>query len=270
MQNASAEEAYTQTFTFPVEINSFYAVDLETLNVTHKPLTITLSANEGILLFPSKDLYGAEKRKKEYVFRFAQAPVSFSENAMPVDQVFYSTDGETFEGPVYCEELFQDLLRKRYEGKLTLRYHFTVESVTGAMELLVEDRGEATFNGHVLIFDAQFPDHRKADISNLVKLGDNVYETTFYWHQSDRIYEILFEESETSGFRNAMTYDTELEGIWLSGDFGVYSTAPMEDVGLDYVRGKTFMIGKRPETITEPVTDGMPFFRGKFTITQGD
>ncbi|MBE6940862.1 MAG: hypothetical protein E7455_01045 [Ruminococcaceae bacterium] len=268
VQNGSADTAYTQTFIFPLEIQSFYALDLKTLQVTRKPLTVTLEANEGMLLFPSEEPCDEVKTKEEYLFRFAQAPVSFMENAMPLDKVFYSLDGQRFEGPIYCNELFRKLLKKRYEGRIILRYKFTVQNIPTRMELVTEDLGDARFNGHRLMFHTQDRDCRKADISALVTLGENIYETAFHWYQNKRIYEILFEESETSGFRNAMTYDTELEPVCLFGDFGVYSTEPMVEEGPQYVSGSEFAIGRKPEIITEPVLDGMPFFRGKFTVTQ--
>ena len=268
VQNGSAEEAFTQTFAFSQPVNSFYGLDLKTLEMTQKPLTVTWQANEGMLLFPSEEPYHGETNKKEYLFRFAGAPVSFGENAMPLDKVFYSADGVQFEGPIYCNELFRKLLEQRYEGQLFLRYSFTVNHIPVRMELATEDLGNAKFNGHRLTFHTLNRDCRKADISALVKLGENIYETSFYWYQDKRIYEILFEESETSGFRNAMTYDTELEPVYLFGDFGVYSMEPMVEEDAYYVSGKEFVIDRKPESITEPVLDGMPFFRGKFTVTQ--
>ena len=58
--------------------------------------------------------------------------------------------------------------------------------------------------------------------------------------------------------------------MYLAGQFGVYSDQPYEDDPQDdrYFFGQHFYVGKLPEAVTEPSTDGLPFFRGKLTVSQ--
>ena len=107
-----------------------------------------------------------------------------------------------------------------------------------------------------------------ADISPLVKPGENVYETVMHWHQSEATYYALFGEGVTESLRNCIAYDSEIEAVYLAGHFGVYARNPWEEHDEKHLLGCGFYIGKAPETVTETVTDGLPFFRGELTLTQ--
>ena len=266
LQNASPRRTYTQTFTFPGKIKSFVAYDLLTLETKQLPLTVTLSANESFLLFPSETEYVEEKPKDRVRICLEHTPVTFSENEMPVDRVQYSTDGIEYSKPLYCGEVFSKLLKERYEGMLYLRYQFDVDMIPERIVLSTEDEGQASkLNGETIVFSERNVDGmRRADVTSLIKKGTNLYETAYEWYQSERLYRIL-EEDVNSGLRNAMTYDTEISTIYLSGDFGVYSRSGYEDVNVLHVSGRDFYIGRKPVAVTEPVKEGMPFFRGDFT-----
>ena len=55
----------------------------------------------------------------------------------------------------------------------------------------------------------------------------------------------------------------------MAGSFGVYPVnGYQEKKGSHYVCADDYFIGKIPERVTEPVTDGFPFFRGAITLKQ--
>ena len=107
----------------------------------------------------------------------------------------------------------------------------------------------------------------QADISQLIRIGQNDYTVKVHWHQNEQVYYALFGENVTESLRNCIVYDSELEAVYLSGDFGVYADTPFTDDGA-YAFGENFYIGKAPQKVTEPTYDGFPFFRGVLTVSQ--
>lgn len=89
------------------------------------------------------------------------------------------------------------------------------------------------------------------------------------WYQSEDVYYALFGENVTESLRNCLVYNSELEAIYVSGEFGVYSYDSFEDSTFkDYIFGNNFYIDSMPETVTEPTVEGFPFFAGKLSLTQ--
>jgi hypothetical protein len=213
-----------------------------------------------------------EQGYKEASFSLQQAEVSFSDNYLTLDMVRYSFDGENYSHPYPCRGLFQKLLWERYEGDLYLKYDFTVRDLPEQISLLAEtcSVGEQWFNGKKLNVTPKGDpiDHTwQADITDFVRLGENDYTVKIRWHQNEQVYYALFGENVTESLKNCIVYDSDLEAVYLSGKFGVYSAKSFADDG-QYTFGEDFYIGKAPKTVTEPVTEGFPFFRGRLTVWQ--
>ena len=272
VQNADAGKAYTQSFSFDEDIHSFTKLDLQTMQSEQVPLTITVEPGEALVLFPDRQRIEKMSPKKEAVFALQNAQVSFVDNYLTLDTVCYSYDGKVFSHPYPCRGLFQKLLWERYEGPLYLKYDFAVKEIPGRIRVLAEtgSTGEQWLNGVPLQMSmmGQPLDHTwQADISQLIRVGQNDYTVKLNWHQNEQVYYALFGENVTESLLNCIVYDSELEPIYLSGDFGVYSDAPYTDDG-QYAFGENFYIGKKPQKITEPIYDGFPFFRGILTVSQ--
>ena len=273
LQNASRTEAWTQTFRFPENIRSFEALDLITLERKQLPLTVTVEKNRGLLLFASEQEPPEAKIRETVSLRFENAPVSFDTNFLTVDVVRYSKDGVEFSEPILCCDLFTRLLEERYLGRLWLRYEFEIEKLPSRLWLLAEkgDFRQARVNGAPICFDrtlAEEPSVAMADIAPYVRPGNNTYEIEMTWHQSEQTFYALFGEGVTETLKNCIAYDSELEPVYLAGDFGVYSHRPMEPFGPQFVLAEDLYIGAVPERISETVTDGLPFFRGSLTVHQ--
>ena len=272
VQNADSEKVYSQTFNFGEEIQSFMKLDLQTLSVTKVPLTVEVAAGETLLLLPSTESITLCPAYKEAVFSLNQADVSFSDNYLTLDMVRYSYDGKNYSHPYPCRGLFQKLLWERYEGDLYLKYDFTVRELPEQLSLLAESCsvGQQWLNGNPLTVaqKGRAIDHTwQADITNQVCIGKNDYTVKVHWHQNEQVYYALFGENVTESLKNCIVYDSELEAVYLSGKFGVYSDNPFAD-DKDYTFGEDFYIGKSPKKVTEPVTDGFPFFRGTLSVSQ--
>lgn len=271
VQNASAEKAYTQTFRF-AQGKSFVAVDPITFETKKLPLTVTLDKNESLLLQVSDDAAPEIAEKPVLTLRFDGAKAKFDENSLTLDTLQWSEDGKNYSEPLLCTELCKLLLNRRYEGKLWLRYNFDVEVVPERLRIMAEKSdSQYLLNGQKVEFSALTEEDFSfwcADISKLVRQGKNAFETVMNWHQSEATYYALFGEGVTESLRNCIAYDSEIEAIYLSGPFGVYARNPWEIHDSHHLLGSKFCIGKIPEKITEPVTDGLPFFHGQLTLTQ--
>ena len=189
-----------------------------------------------------------------------------------MDTVYYAKDGSHYCGPILCCDLFNRLLEERYLGKLWLRYVFDVEEIPPTLHLLAEkgDFRDHRVNGQPITFDRTLKEESCvaiADISAQVKQGQNLYETTLDWTQSEATFYALFGEGVTETLKNCIAYDSEIEPVYLAGHFGVYSRREIVSFDEKHWLGEEFYIGKVPETITETVTDGLPFFRGDLTLT---
>ncbi len=272
VQNADATQSYTQVFSVNGDIHSFIQLDLQTLTTSKIPLTVTVEAGKTLFLFPSKEEIEHLPDRKESVFSLRNARVSYTDNYMTLDTVRYSYDGKAFSHPYPCRGLFQKLLWERYKGPIYLKYEFTVKDKPEKIQLLAESCsvGAQWLNGNALNMHPKGQAENQiwwADISDLIRTGCNDYTVLIDWYQNEQVYYALFGEKVTESLKNCIVYDSELEAVYLTGSFGVYSDAPFEDDG-QYTFGDGFYIGKSPKTVTEPVCDGFPFFRGELIAQQ--
>ncbi len=274
IQNGTTDKPYTLTYSFDKDIHSFRKLDLLTLEEKNIPLTVTLEPGESILVFPNTAEPDQLYESEEHRFVLNNAEVSFEANQLTVDFASYSLDGKNYSRRYPCEGLFAKLLKERYEGEIYLKYEFDIRTLPKHIYLEAEDCGaeQVWLNGRSFSFDDRSAKEKKllkADISDLVNLGINEFVIKLNWYQSENVYYALFGENVTESLKNCLVYDTELEPIYLLGDFGVYSESGfMSGKAPGYVCADDFYIGKAPKTVTEPVTDGFPFFAGKMTVRQ--
>lgn len=65
-----------------------------------------------------------------------------------------------------------------------------------------------------------------------------------------------------------MVYDTELQPIQLTGQFGVYPKSGYTWTERQYVEAGDFYIGKVSENVCNLTMEGFPFLAGEVTLTQ--
>lgn len=272
--NASTTKAQTQSFDFGEKINSFKKLDLVTLEEKNIPLKITLEPGESALLFLDEENPDSQPVMVEQTFALNNAEVLNASNKMIVDYVRYSKNGIDFSQKYPCPALFAKLLEERYKGEIYFKYEFEVKTAPSKIRLAVEKCNalKQWVNGKEFTFD-EVSDIEKniiiSDITNLIKSGTNEYVVKTDWYQSDMVYYALFGENVTESLRNCLVYDSELEAIYLSGDFGVYPKNDYIDTKFNgFVLGDEFYIDVLPETVTEPVTDGFPFLSDKLKLRQ--
>ena len=87
------------------------------------------------------------------------------------------------------------------------------------------------------------------------------------YHQGENVYYALFGENVTESLKNCLAYDTDIEPVYLKGDFGVYGDFE-ENSQQGTVLGTNFRIGKQKKEIDSLIYDGYPFFKGDITVSQ--
>ena len=274
LQNASSEKSYTQTFKFQGDMKSFTVIDPVTFEIEKLPLTVTIPENGSLLLIPTKEAVQVGEELQECELRFKDAEVAFEDNYLTIDVIRYSKDGENYSDPMPQAVLFKKLLQEKYKGKLWLKYDFQIEVLPEQLTIMAEMEGVSSYaiNGNEFAFDSTFEDEpafQMADITDLVKEGENSYEVVLDWYQSEETYYALFGENVTENLRNCVEYESEIGIVHLIGKFGVYSVDGFENHDDETVCAHHFYIGKAPTRIVkEPVREGFPFFRGKLTMSQ--
>ena len=182
---------------------------------------------------------------------------SVSENWFAMDYASASFDGVHYDNRKPVQQIFEQLLRREYKGKLHIRQTFRVQSLFAAH--LVAEKMQylsASLNGHPLQFekskfDVQFV---QADVSGLLRVGENVFEYVIDFYEHDGVFFALFDPMATESLRNCLYFDTSVETAYLVGDFVV---------------DRAFELSARPHlpAITDRLfEEGYPFFKGEICL----
>lgn len=194
------------------------------------------------------------------------------QNYLFIDYIRYSTDGKNYSEPLHHMGIFDELLKKRYQGKLYLKYEFTVDEVPEACVLLAEDTNTiwVEVNGERVercgSSEVEKPLY-KYDVASKLRKGVNEIVIMMEYFQSEQVYYALFGENVTESLKNCLAYDSDIEAIALKGTFGVYGDFEKGNAE-KVVLGKNFRIGKQIKTVTDLVEQGYPFFSGDITLKQ--
>ncbi len=205
--------------------------------------------------------------------------VPSSPNALTLDLASYSTGGEWSE-ETYVLTITDILLKQRTEGRIGLRYTFAVDPTVDLNELKniraaheysdfdMYCNGEKVTSGS----DGCYLDRniKTYDITKYLVGGINTLEFRGDFYQNDEVYKVLFGENVHETMINKLTYDTEIESVYIIGDFSVRS--------LPFIYGKRrAMFTDGGFSISAPVCDvkggnitenGFPFFSGKMMLCQ--
>ena len=196
---------------------------------------------------------------------------SVTENYLPLDTVRYSKDGVSYSQELPYTGVFQQLLQERYEGQLYLKHTFRVTAKPERMSVIAEDSASAQLdvNGQPITLTQPWPrqpEFLTGDISPLIREGENEIVRKMHFYQGENVYYALFGEGVTETLRNCLSYDTEIEPLYLAGEFGVFAEKLQAGKKPGILLGSDFHIGLQPRQITNPVTDGFPFFAGTIRL----
>ncbi len=248
---------------------SFSSYDILRDEYTPMGLKVHFDRDQSYVLYVSDEKYDTppllSPLKLDGIFTVAKKP----DNFITLDMIRYSRDGISYSQPIHHMGILDILLKERYEGKLYLKYEFDVELIPEKCILLAEeDRPIVKINDTGLDKCGVWEYERsiyKYDIAKYIVKGKNEITIGLDYCQSEDVYYALFGENVTESLKNCLAYTTNIEPVYLMGDFGVYgefTEGKRSDVSL----GVNFRIGEQKKEISSLITDGFPFFSGDITL----
>ena len=201
---------------------------------------------------------------------------NMTENALVLDMCRYSFDGVNYsEDEIYIMALQKKLLSGQTNRDVTMEFKFEVDELSGECFLLIEEpeKNKININGEAV--EIKNPDSldwhydksfKKIPVKKYIKKGVNKITLTRYFYLSENVYTIKNDPTVHEAESNRVTFETELEAIYLLGDFSV------EDPDGKYRDGNLnsmfadcdYKIKKLKDSvnINDLTKDGLPFFAG--------
>ena len=150
-------------------------------------------------------------------------------NSLMLDTCDFSYDGDEWEEGVNVLKLFYRLLKERTDQTVYQLFRFEIEEETelSGIELVIERPELQTIyvNGKEVSEavgtwkDISF---MRLPVGECLQYGENKILIKRRFYQSENVYHVLFDDGVLDTEKNKLTYDTELESIYIIGDFGVY------------------------------------------------
>lgn len=234
-----------------------------------------------VVIYEEGEVQSLTNREAEQVFTLAGTDWdirAMDDNLITLDFCSYRIDEGEWQSPKAVIHLMQELLDLRRPCDVELRFSFTVacqpESF-GQLSLVMEQphQFEVTVNGEKVSFNGEdwYKDISfiKTDILSYVKQGENTIELKARFLQSQHVYDVLYGENVYETELNKLTYDMELESIYLLGDFGVNSLSAYRAGERNSITTEgPFVLEVPPKKLKGGVftTQGLTFFAGSLTL----
>ena len=201
---------------------------------------------------------------------------SVTENCLTLDTCEYSFDGEP-QGNAYILDVMYHALELERDTHIKMSYAVNVSHLPRTLFLVCETPEIFTVKVNGKPADktdrGYFRDRsfRKLDIAKLLAVGENRIELETDFHQNPAVYDNMAKSKMFESEKNKLTFDTELEQIYLVGDFSVETDGAFEELarGASRYLG-TFSVGKARKEITldRMERQGFPFFAGTVTVSR--
>lgn len=200
---------------------------------------------------------------------------SATENALTLDKCSYWFDGVLQEENGYILNVGSRALDRKEPVDIRCAFTVLADYVPEKLFLACEtpEIFDITVNGKPVDRTdcGFFRDHsfRKLDISGLMKPGENVIETHVLFRQLDEVYENIEKSRIFESEKNKLTYDMEIEAMYLVGDFGIDGIGSFEDIPHDasFFDGAFRLVAPHREITLEHIErQGYLFFAGELTV----
>ncbi|MDF2804038.1 MAG: hypothetical protein K0S61_3941 [Anaerocolumna sp.] len=201
-------------------------------------------------------------------------------NSMTLDYCSYRIDGGELEGPIPVIKLQNLLLELQRSCDVEMIFHFNIDfklDQNKEFYTVIEDAAiyDIIVNQKAISSkpcgywkDKSF---HKVDIRAALVSGTNEIVLRTNFKQPQKVYEVLFGENVYETEKNKITYDIEIESIYLLGDFGVVSNSAFKEIDKNaLVTEGDFTLVEQPKSFShnEFTTGGLPFFAGQLKISQ--
>ena len=209
-----------------------------------------------------------------------------SYNSLTLDRCDYYLDGELVARGGYVLDILPRVNEKRRPVAVRQIFRFMIEEMPeGDIFLAAEtpDMFDITVNGEVLskrdVGDFRDISFRRLPITELVRVGENVIEFNSTVSQSEKTMRHLDNSWVFETMTNCISYDMEIEPIYIVGDFGVKINAPVTELDKGAYRveerlirdgGHSFVITRAPKTVVAERLEesGYPQFSGTLKLSK--
>lgn len=198
-----------------------------------------------------------------------------SDNSITLDYCDYYFDGVLEEKDGYVLNAMYRALEKKGETHIRMEYKVKADYIPEKLYLAVETpeifrisvNGKAVDSKPCGYFrDKAF---QKLDISGLLTKGDNIITAEVDFKQSDEVYENIEKGKIFESEKNKLTFDMEIEAMYLVGDFSVKTDGTFTELDRKVSRyNGDFVIAEPKKTVTLQKLErqGFPFFAGSITV----
>ena len=200
----------------------------------------------------------------------------FTHNSLTLDKCDYYFDGNLIEKDGYVLNILPRINELERAVDLKQVYRFTVDEIPSEIYLATEtpDIFEITMNGVKVdktdcgyFRDSAF---RKLNIASYVKAGENeiVFESTIV--QTPACYKHISNSWTFESMKNCLSYDMEVEPIYIVGNFGLSLGEINEKPDGSYTFSEVPTISKAPVSVDAAKLDysGFAEFAGELTLTR--
>ncbi len=211
---------------------------------------------------------------------------SATENALTLDTCDYWFDGKLEEEGGYILNVGSRALELKRPVDIRCAFKVNADYIPETLYLACEtpEIFDITVNGKPVDTSKDcgfFCDHsfKKLDISGLMQVGENTIETRVLFTQSDVVYENMEKGKQFESEKNKLTYDMEIEAMYLVGDFGVKGIGTFEEIPnkASFFDGSFTLVKPAHEiTLKNIERQGYLFFSGELcvektiTLAEGD
>ncbi len=196
-------------------------------------------------------------------------------NSYTLDYCKYSFDDELMEeyAPVITIQERACALKRKV--KINMQFDFIVDYIPENIFLVCEtpEVFSIIVNGKIIkkdicgnYYDLSF---KKLDIKNYLKLGLNTIEMICDFCQSQQVYDNLEKARIFESEKNKLTYDMEIESIYLVGDFSLKTEGnfvPMDKNAVRYIGDFVISEPAKALSLNNIEQQGFPFFSGAMTL----
>ena len=201
----------------------------------------------------------------------------FTHNSLTLDTCDYYFDGELVEKDGYVLNILPRINELLRAVALKQVYRFTIDSMPNEIFLATEtpDIFRITVNGKEIdktdcgyFRDIAF---RKLNIAPYAKVGENEITFESVIEQSPACYDHLSKSWTFESMKNCLSYDMEIEPIYIVGDFGLrFDCDPVLDGDKTYLIERQPVITDSPRSVDVSHLDycGFAEFAGELTLSK--
>ncbi len=201
--------------------------------------------------------------------------VASTENSLTLDYASISYDNVNFEEKLPIMAISDRLLKERKNRKVYLKYTFDIAEIPNSLFLEAEKMSATNLwiNDKNITLEKTGRLDRgfvRGTILDHVKLGKNTIVFEIDYFQNESVYYVLFDCVDgTESLMNCLSYDTDIEAIYLLGDFQVVSNDGFSkgEKNTRIASGDFSIIKSKGEVDASKIIEqGYPFFAGEMIL----